>query len=100
VHVRGGGGTTKEEEPVRLRRRHRDDWSLPCGLAEVELFRFWEEDLVGDLPPEVVAVGPPDDARAGVRGPAPAEEPSEASADPLWWAAGLVFVVALLAVVV
>ena len=85
---------------MRLRRRHRDDWSLPSGLAEVELFRFWEEDLVGDLPPEVVAVGPPDAARAGAPGPAAAEEPSETSADPLWWAVGLVFLAVLLAVVV
>lgn len=83
---------------MRLRRRHRDDWSLPSGLAEVELFRFWEEDLVGALPPEVVAVGPPDTARPA--GPRPADEPSEASADPLWWAAGLVFVVVLMAIVV
>ncbi|WP_138734188.1 hypothetical protein [Modestobacter excelsi] len=83
---------------MRLRRRHRDDWSLPSGLAEVELFRFWEEDLVGDLPPEVVAVGPPD--AAGPPEPAAAEEPSEPSADPLWWAAGLVFVVVLMAIIV
>ena len=86
---------------MRLRRRHRDDWSLPSGLAEVELFRFWEEDLVGDLPPEVVAVGPPPAVRAGAPGPAAAaEEPSESSTDPLWWAVGLVFVAVLLAVVV
>jgi hypothetical protein len=83
---------------VRLRRRHRDDWSLPSGLAEVELFRFWEEDLVGDLPPEVLAVGPADAARPATS--APADPPAEPSADPLWWAAGLVFVVVLLAVVV
>jgi hypothetical protein len=83
---------------VRLRRRHRDDWSLPSGLAEVELVRFWEEDLVGDLPPEVLAVGPADAARPATS--APADPPAEPSADPLWWAAGLVFVVVLLAVVV
>ena len=85
---------------MRLRRRHRDDWSLPSGLAEVELFRFWEEDLVGDLPPEVVAVGPPAAARAGAPGLAATQEPSETSADPLWWAVGLVFVAVLLVVVV
>jgi hypothetical protein len=83
---------------MRLRRRHRDDWPIPSGLAEVELFRFWEEDLVGDLPPEVLAVGPADAARPATS--APADPPAEPSADPLWWAAGLVFVVVLLAVVV
>jgi hypothetical protein len=85
---------------VRLRRRHRDDWSLPCGLAEVELFRFWEADLAGTLPPEVVVAGPPDAAGAGAREPGAADEPPEVSADPLWWAVGLVFVMVLLAVVV
>jgi hypothetical protein len=54
----------------------------------VELFRFWEADLAGTRPPEVVADGPADPA-------AP-----EGSADPLWWAAGLVFVAVLLVVVV
>jgi hypothetical protein len=83
---------------MRMRRRHRDDWPIPSGLAEVELFRFWEEDLVGDLPPEVLAVGPADAARPATS--APADPPAEPSADPLWWAAGLVFVVVLLAVVV
>jgi hypothetical protein len=83
---------------MRLRRRHRDDWSLPSGLAEVELFRFWEEDLVGALPDEVVAVGTPDAAVPPE--PAPADESSEPSADPLWWAAGLVFVVVLMAIIV
>lgn len=82
-----------------LRRRHRDGWSLPHGLAEVELFRFWEADLAGTLPPEVVAVGPPDDAGPGARGRDPVAEPAAESADPLWWAVGLVFLV-LLAVLI
>lgn len=73
---------------MRLRRRHRDGWSLPSGLAEVELFRFWEADLAGTRPPEVAADSPADAA-------AP-----EGSADPLWWAAGLVFVAVLLVVLV
>ncbi|WP_138759816.1 hypothetical protein [Modestobacter altitudinis] len=70
---------------------------MPSGRAEVELFRFWEEDLVGALSPDVVAVGPPHAVRPAR--PGPAKEPSDASADPLWWA-GLVFVVVLMAVVV
>jgi hypothetical protein len=83
---------------MRMRRRHRDDWTIPSGLAEVELFRFWEEDLVGDLPPEVVAVGPA--GAAGPATPAPADPPAEPDAGPLWWAAGLVFLVVLMAIIV
>jgi hypothetical protein len=85
---------------MRPRRRHRDDWPVPSGLAEVELFRFWEADLAGTLPPEVVALTPRDVAGPGPAEPAVADDPPEVSADPLWWAAGLVFVAVLLAVLV
>ena len=36
---------------MRRRRHHRDPWSMPSGLAEVELFTFWEADLAADRPP-------------------------------------------------
>ncbi len=91
---------------MRLRRRHRDDWPLPSGLAEVELFRFWEADLADTLPPEVLAVRPPDTARSGTPAagpdgePPPSDPPPDPPADPLWWAAGLVFVVVLAVLVV
>ena len=71
---------------MRLRRRHRDQ-RLPSGLAEVELFAFWEADLAGDgtatpspVPPPVPPPGPPDAA------PSPA---------PLGWALGFLAVVLL-----
>ena len=81
---------------MRLRRRHRD-WSLPSGLAEVALFQFWEADLAG--PP---AAGPMDATvlptcppPTGAAAPQPREVPS---AVPLWWAAGLVLLVVVLAI--
>ena len=82
---------------MRLRRRHRD-WSLPSGLAEVELFQFWEADLAG--PPAARPVDaaplptcPPPNGAAAL--------PSMAvpSTVPLWWAAGLVLLVVVLALV-
>ena len=90
---------------MRLRRHHRDDWSLPSGLAEVELFRFWEADLADTLPPDVLAIGPPSAAgHVLTPGPGPSAalprplpEPSPA---PLWWAAGLVLIVLLLVLIV
>jgi hypothetical protein len=64
---------------MRLRRRQPDGHSWPSGLAEVELFSFWERDLAGDAPVE-----PPRPQEDTARGP---------SAAPLWLAAGLVVLV-------
>ena len=64
---------------MRLRRRHSDARSWPSGLAEVELFAFWERDLASD---------------AAVQPPLPEEETGPGpSAAPLWGAALLVLVV-------
>jgi hypothetical protein len=64
---------------MRLRRRHPDAHSWPSGLAEVELFAFWERDLAGEAPVE-----PPGPQEGTVPGP---------SAAPRWLAAGLVVLV-------
>jgi hypothetical protein len=64
---------------MRLRRRHSDARSWPSGLAEVELFAFWERDLAGDAPEQ-----PPPPEEGTVQGP---------SAVPLGVAAGLVVLV-------
>jgi hypothetical protein len=64
---------------MRLRRRQPDGHSWPSGLAEVELFAFWERDLAGDAP---VQPAPPEEEP----GPGP-------SAAPLWLAAGLAVLV-------
>ena len=64
---------------MRLRRHRTDARSWPSGLAEVELFAFWENDLAGDAP--VQPPSPEEDT-----GPGP-------SAAPLWVAAVLVLVV-------
>jgi hypothetical protein len=84
---------------MRLRRRHRDDWWLPSGLAEVELFRFWEADLGLDET-VIPAARPVEEPRRPVdeprRPPARGTDPSLA---PLWcgaWLVVLVIVVALL----
>ena len=77
---------------MRLRRRHRDDWWLPSGLAEVELFRFWEADL--GLDETVLPAAPP--VEEPRRPPARGTDPSLA---PLWcgaWLVVLVIVVAML----
>ena len=77
---------------MRLRRRHRDDRWLPSGLAEVELFRFWEADP--GLDETVVPAARP--AEDPCRPPARGSGPFLA---PLWcvaWLVVLVIVVALL----
>jgi hypothetical protein len=56
---------------MRPRRQHRNE-RLPSGLAEVELFTFWEADLAGDVPVEPV--------------PVPPSEVPSTSSGPLWWA--------------
>jgi hypothetical protein len=78
---------------MRLRRRHRDDWWLPSGLAEVELFRFWEADL--GLDEAVLSASR--STQEPHEGPVAGPEPSTA---PLWWAAGLVLLVIVVALLV
>ena len=64
---------------MRFRRHRSDARSWPSGLAEVELFAFWENDLASDAP------APP---------PRPQQETDpDPSAAPLWVAAVLVLVV-------
>jgi hypothetical protein len=87
---------------MRHRRRHRDDWSLPSGLAEVDLFRFWEADLADDLPADLVAL-PPAKAQVPTPVPVPGDvwgSGSSPSTAPLWWATALVALVVLIALLV
>jgi hypothetical protein len=65
---------------MRRRRRH-GEARLPSGLAEVELFAFWEVDVASDLTDEPVPVSPPGPHR------------TDPSAAPLWWALGLLTLV-------
>jgi hypothetical protein len=70
---------------MRPRRQHRNE-RLPSGLAEVELFTFWEADLAGGETAEPVPGWTP---------PPPGTGPSWSS---LWWtmtAVALVLVVLL-----
>ena len=80
---------------MRRRRHHRDPWSMPSGLAEVELFTFWEADLAGDLPPDLPAVPPVED-RAPARYVAPGRDEAPSTA-PLCWALGSVLAFVLVA---
>jgi len=70
---------------MRLGRRHHQQ-RFPSGLAEVELFAFWEADLTGDgTEPRGTAPSPPQGM------PVP-------STAPLWWALGFLAVVLLVVV--
>jgi hypothetical protein len=80
---------------MRLRRHHSDARSWPSGLAEVELFTFWENDLASDVPAGSTSVRlpapePDEDAE---RWQTDAGRASGPSAAPLWLAAGLVVLV-------
>ena len=49
---------------MRFRRHRSDARSWPSGLAEVELFAFWENDLASDAP---VQPPRPRQSRGGTR---------------------------------
>jgi len=64
---------------MRLGRRHRQ--RFPSGLAEVELFAFWEADLAGEATEPRETAPPPHQAVPIV------------STAPLWWVLGFLAVV-------
>jgi hypothetical protein len=70
---------------MRRGRRHPQQ-RFPSGLAEVELFAFWEADLAGD------GTEP-----RGTDPPRPQAVPVPSTA-PLWWALGFLAVVLLVVV--
>jgi hypothetical protein len=72
---------------------------MPSGLAEVELFTFWEADLAADLPPDLppdLAVVQPVEDRAPVDRPPRGADDAPSTA-PLCWALGSVLAFLLVA---